>query len=183
MLPFTYGNLWRTLMYATIFDSPIGPILLQSDGLNITEIRTRWTAEKHLPENVSWSKDCGLLQDLSQQLAEYFAGTRKTFDLPLKPSGTEFQKTVWQELTNVPYGATISYGTLAHRIGNSNASRAVGLANGRNPLPIVIPCHRVIGANGTLVGYGGGLPIKQFLLNLEKKDIPTLQFELDPVVV
>ena len=101
------------------------------------------------------------------QLQEYFAGVRQTFDLPLHPMGTPFQLTVWRELARIPYGATISYGELARRIGQPQAMRAVGAANGRNPLPIVLPCHRVIGADGSLTGFGGGLPTKRFLLAME----------------
>jgi methylated-DNA-[protein]-cysteine S-methyltransferase len=103
------------------------------------------------------------------QLEEYFAGTRTAFDLPLHPQGTEFQLTVWDELARIPYAETISYGELARRIGQPQAMRAVGAANGRNPLPIVVPCHRVIGSNGNLTGFGGGLPAKRFLLGWERR--------------
>jgi len=102
------------------------------------------------------------------QLQEYFAGERQVFELPLQPRGTDFQRRVWQRLLKIPYGATTSYGALARDMGEPGASRAVGLANGSNPLPIVIPCHRVIGANGALTGFGGGLPIKSALLDLER---------------
>ena len=102
------------------------------------------------------------------QLAEYFAGSRQDFDLPLRPQGTAFQQTVWQALLDIPYGTTESYGELARRIGQPTASRAVGLANGRNPISIVIPCHRVVGANGSLTGYGGGIERKRTLLDLEQ---------------
>ena len=101
------------------------------------------------------------------QLGEYFAGARTTFELPLAPRGSDFQVSVWRELARIPYGTTISYAQLAQRVGNMQAMRAVGAANGRNPLPIVLPCHRVIGADGALVGFGGGLPVKEFLLRLE----------------
>ena len=103
------------------------------------------------------------------QLEEYFRGERRDFDLPLAPRGTEFQQRVWQRLRRIQYGTTTTYGALAGELGNPNASRAVGLANGSNPIPIVIPCHRVIGANGALTGFGGGLPIKSALLELERK--------------
>ncbi len=103
------------------------------------------------------------------QLCEYFGGRRKVFDLPLEPAGTEFQRKVWQALCEIPYGETRSYGEIARAVGNPNASRAVGAANHRNPIMIMIPCHRVIGASGALVGYGGGLPMKQYLLELEKQ--------------
>ena len=102
------------------------------------------------------------------QLREYFGGHRAQFDLPLAPEGTAFQRTVWRHLQDIPYGETISYGELAKRVGNPKASRAVGAANGQNPIPIVIPCHRVIGSNGKLTGFGGGLPTKEALLAIEK---------------
>jgi len=106
-------------------------------------------------------------QRVLQQLEEYFAGRRQQFDLPLAADGTTFQRMVWRQLVSIPYGDTISYGELACRIGNPRAARAVGLANGANPIPIIVPCHRVIGANGALTGFGGGLSIKQKLLALE----------------
>ena len=109
-----------------------------------------------------------------RQLRAYFAGELETFDLPLAPQGTPFQLGVWRRLCEIPYGQTISYGELARRLGNPNASRAVGLANGSNPIPIVIPCHRVIGSNGKLTGYGGGLPIKEKLLALERRQLRLL---------
>ena len=107
------------------------------------------------------------LDDLSTQLTEYFNGTRKTFHYPLAPRGTPFQLAVWNALLEIPYGATMTYAQLAHRIGKPNAVRAVGAANGANPIPVIIPCHRVIGSNGTLTGYGGGIERKQWLLALE----------------
>ncbi len=109
-----------------------------------------------------------------RQLRVYFAGELKEFDLPLAPDGTPFQQKVWRELCKIPYGETISYGELARRIDNPNASRAVGLANGSNPIPIIIPCHRVIGSNGKLTGYGGGLPIKEKLIALERRQLRLL---------
>lgn len=111
-----------------------------------------------------------LLLEGKRQLDEYFAGTRQSFDLPMTPAGTEFQKNVWTALTQIPYGETRSYGEIATQIGNPKASRAVGMANNRNPLPILIPCHRVIGADGKLVGYAGGLGVKVFLLGVEGMD-------------
>ena len=107
------------------------------------------------------------MQAAEAQLGEYFAGRRRRFELPLAPQGTPFQRQVWQALAGIPYGATVSYAQLARQIGNPAGLRAVGAANGRNPLPIVLPCHRVIGADGELTGFGGGLPVKQFLLQLE----------------
>jgi methylated-DNA-[protein]-cysteine S-methyltransferase len=114
------------------------------------------------------------LKEIVRQLRAYFAGTLEKFHLPLSPQGTQFQLGVWKRLCDIPYGETISYGELARRIGNPNASRAVGLANGSNPIPIIIPCHRVIGSNGKLTGYGGGLPIKEKLLALERRQLQLL---------
>ena len=103
------------------------------------------------------------------ELREYFDGKRREFDLPLAPEGTDFQKRVWEELCKIPYGETRSYGEIAAALGNTRAARAVGLANNKNPIPIIVPCHRVIGADGALVGYAGGVEAKDFLLKLEKK--------------
>ena len=111
----------------------------------------------------------GPLGEAKRQLREYFGGERRDFDLPLSPAGTAFQRRVWDELRRIPYGETVSYGELARRIGRPTASRAVGAANGRNPLAIVVPCHRVIGTDGTLTGYGGGLPVKETLLAHERR--------------
>ena len=119
----------------------------------------------------SWEENPSAFQEAIGKLTVYFAGQLETFDLALAPDGTPFQRRIWDELRKIPYGETISYGELAQRIGNPKASRAVGLANGSNPIPIVIPCHRVIGANGKLTGYGGGLPIKEKLLALEHKQL------------
>jgi methylated-DNA-[protein]-cysteine S-methyltransferase len=107
------------------------------------------------------------LRDAERQIAEYFAGTRKTFDLPVRPAGTPFQQKVWRALLDIPFGETISYQQLAITVGDINAMRAVGAANGKNPVSLVIPCHRVIGKNGSLTGYGGGLPLKKWLLEFE----------------
>ena len=118
-----------------------------------------------------WIRAGKPLERVHRQLDEYFAGKRQAFDLALNPHGTPFQLAVWMQLRRIPYATTINYGELARRVGNPAASRAVGAANGRNPLSIIVPCHRVIGANGTLTGYGGGLPIKQFLLELERRTV------------
>jgi len=151
-------------------DTPIGRLLLARDDAGLREIRFEGPAEAgpHVPARVGAGPDDNLFEDVVAQLTEYFAGTRRQFELPLAPAGTPFQQRVWAALLDIPYGHTISYGELAARIGQKSASRAVGLANGSNPLPIVIPCHRVIGANGKLTGYGGGLPIKERLLALER---------------
>jgi methylated-DNA-[protein]-cysteine S-methyltransferase len=146
----------------TIHDSPVGPLLLTTEGTGLTGLLFP-------PHDVdaSWDHDDVAFTDVIGQLDEYFAGARRQFEIPLHPSGTPFQLKVWEQLREIPYGETISYGTLARRVASPNASRAVGLANGRNPLAIIIPCHRVIGANGSLTGYGGGLDRKRFLLGLE----------------
>lgn len=138
--------------------TPIGPLTLQADEVAVTAIRF----------GAGGAQDASPLLDAAEaQLREYFAGARRTFDLPLAPHGTAFQQRVWAALRAIPYGETRTYGELAAAIGSPNASRAVGMANHRNPIPIIIPCHRVIGANGTLTGYAGGLEIKQKLLALE----------------
>ena len=147
-------------------DSPIGPLMLAADDAGLRHIEFR--DNRHPANRADWhGGDSEILQASEAQLADYFAGARRDFDLPLAPQGTAFQLQVWHELARIPFGATISYAQLAQRIGKPEAVRAVGAANGRNPLPIVLPCHRVIGADGALVGFGGGLPVKEFLLRLE----------------
>ena len=150
--------------WATI-ETPIGELLLVEEAGRLREISFQ-DARPRRPE-ADWREDAAALAPVIAQLDEYFAGRRRTFELELDPHGTEFQRHVWAELRRIPWGETISYGELARRIGRPSASRAVGAANGRNPIPIVIPCHRVIGANGDLTGFGGGLPIKRKLLALE----------------
>jgi methylated-DNA-[protein]-cysteine S-methyltransferase len=144
--------------------SPIGRLMLASDGAALTGLYMEPSRKTQSTDG--WSEDAAAppMAAALRQLTEYFAGTRRKFDLPLRLRGTEFQKRVWQELTEIPYGQTWSYGELAKRINNPSASRAVGLANGRNPISILVPCHRVIGADGSLTGYGGGLERKQWLL-------------------
>jgi methylated-DNA-[protein]-cysteine S-methyltransferase len=121
-----------------------------------------------------WREDKAPFAEVIRQLRAYFSGELKTFDLPLAPEGTEFQLLVWNSLRTIPYGETISYAQLAHNIGNPKAVRAVGLANGCNPIPIIIPCHRVIGSDGSLTGFGGGLPNKKKLLALESRQLSLL---------
>lgn len=123
-----------------------------------------------------WIKDSSQFKEACNQLDHYFAGRLTTFELPLAARGTEFQQSVWAELLNIPYGATTSYGAIAKTLGNPKAVRAVGNANGRNPIPVIIPCHRVIGSDGSLTGFGGGLPTKTFLLNLENSEQLSLPF-------
>ena len=154
-------------VHTTFVDSPVGPLFVAADedGMRAIEFcRNRHPVKRQ----DDWREgDNALLRRARAQLDEYFAGARRTFDLPLSPAGTEFQRGVWTTLATIPYGETISYAQLATRVGKPSAMRAVGAANGRNPLPIVLPCHRVIGADGALTGFGGGLPTKQFLLKLE----------------
>ncbi|MEU3947623.1 methylated-DNA--[protein]-cysteine S-methyltransferase [Streptomyces sp. NPDC029526] len=152
----------------TVIDSPYGPLTLVADhdgvlcGLYMTE-------QRHRPaEETFGDRDDAPFAEAREQLAAYFAGELKEFTLPLRPHGTPFQRRVWDELRRIPYGETRSYGRLAEALGSPKASRAVGLANGRNPIGIVIPCHRVIGASGSLTGYGGGLERKQRLLDFER---------------
>lgn len=151
----------------TFVESPVGPLFVAADetGLRAIEFRDN----RHpVRRDADWQPgDSGMLRLARTQLEEYFAGTRRHFDLPLSPRGTGFQRAVWTALASIPYGETISYAQLASRVGRPTASRAVGAANGRNPLPIVLPCHRVIGADGALTGFGGGLPTKRYLLALE----------------
>lgn len=156
----------------TYFDtmkSPVGPLTLswRDDAL----VGVYMEDQAHVDEGPrrEWVASKSALATAKEQLKEYFAGTRQKFELPLAAAGTEFQEVVWGKLQKIPYGVTWSYGQLAKAIGNVNASRAVGLANGRNPIGIIIPCHRVIGANGTLTGYGGGIERKKWLLEFEAK--------------
>jgi len=149
-------------------DSPIGRLLLGTDGEVL--VRIDMDVPSRRPRELeSWASDAaaGPLPEVARQLDEYFAGRRRAFDLPLRLTGTEFQRRAWHSLMEIPYGETRSYGEQAKRIGNPNASRAVGLANGRNPIPIVVPCHRVIGADGSLTGFGGGIERKRWLLEHE----------------
>ncbi|MCL2526026.1 MAG: methylated-DNA--[protein]-cysteine S-methyltransferase [Coriobacteriia bacterium] len=149
-------------------DTPIGEVYLaDSDG----KLSGLYFEEYRLPAD-RCEQQTPLLDEAARQLDEYFAGTRNSFDLPLAPAGTDFQQAVWQALCTIPYGKTCSYGDIAARIGKPKASRAVGGANNRNPIAIIIPCHRVIGSSGKLVGYGGGLPTKIHLLKLEGIETP-----------
>jgi methylated-DNA-[protein]-cysteine S-methyltransferase len=152
--------------YATM-PSPVGTLLLAGDGESLTGLYL--TNHRHGPGDVpaDWARDDDSFREATSQLDEYFAGERTAFELPLAPTGTPFQLRVWEALRDIPYGTTESYGALAARIGRPGAARAVGLANGRNPISIVVPCHRVIGSSGDLTGYGGGLDRKRVLLDLE----------------
>ncbi|MCY4438775.1 MAG: methylated-DNA--[protein]-cysteine S-methyltransferase [Deltaproteobacteria bacterium] len=149
-------------------ESPAGDLLIVADDAALRMISFR---EGSYPGKVpeGWRRGGAVVADATGQLGEYFAGRRQRFDLPLAPSGTAFQLRVWQALREIPYGVTCSYGEQARAMGQPRAVRAVGAANGRNPLPIVVPCHRVIGGDGRLTGYAGGLEIKRFLLELESR--------------
>lgn len=152
----------------SVLESPIGELLLTGDGASLSGIWMQ--SQRHdWPRLRSGRRDDAAFAATRAQLAAYFAGERTTFELPLAAHGTPFQHRVWDALCAIPYGATTSYGELARRIGQSGAARAVGLANGSNPLPIVVPCHRVIGADGSLTGFGGGLERKRWLLAHEAR--------------
>jgi methylated-DNA-[protein]-cysteine S-methyltransferase len=150
----------------TYLDSPLGRLLVTRDDAGITGLYL--PDGKHAkPVDPAWTPDDDAFTDVRAQLAEYFAGNRQDFDLPLHPSGSAFQLRVWQQLRSIPYGVTTSYGQLAAELDPPGFSRAVGSANGRNPISIIVPCHRVVGADGSLTGYGGGLPAKRWLLEHE----------------
>lgn len=155
-------------MQYSYLESPVGPLLIAGDASALRIIRFPVNGAAVRPE-AGWAQASprGALADAVAQLREYFLGQRREFDLPLEPQGTAFQRSVWRSLSEVPYGVTISYGKLAARVGKPKASRAVGQANGKNPLPIVIPCHRVISGDGSLGGFGGGSQTKITLLAIE----------------
>jgi methylated-DNA-[protein]-cysteine S-methyltransferase len=159
------------MRYANV-ESPIGDLLLVSDGHTLCGRHTLCglymrEGRKPVAPRAEWTPSMEPFGDVRAQLSEYFAGQRSSFDLPLRLDGTPFQRRVWRALRDIAYGQTMSYGELARRIGQPSAARAVGLANGRNPIAVIVPCHRVVGANGTLTGYGGGVERKRFLLDLE----------------
>ena len=161
-------------MYYCYLTTPIGELLLGGDDAALSLIGFPQGRMRHEPDP-DWIHSEQPFAAARRQLTEYFAGERRQFDLPLRLSGTEFQLRVLEELQRIPYGETTSYGDIATRIGRPKAVRAVGAANGRNPLPIVVPCHRVIGSNGSLTGFGGGLGTKQALLRLEAEHSSLLQ--------
>ena len=146
------------------YDSPFGNIVIESDGNAVTGLKIE------SDEKPAGKKEATTLTDITvMQLKEYFTGKRKKFDIPINPQGTEFQRSVWDALLKIPYGKTRSYKQVAQMIGNPKACRAVGMANNKNPIWILIPCHRVIGTDGTLTGYGGGIEMKKRLLGIEKR--------------
>ncbi|BBZ03377.1 methylated-DNA--protein-cysteine methyltransferase [Mycolicibacterium chitae] len=149
-----------------IIDSPIGPLTLAGVGPVLTHLRM--VDQTYEPDRADWELNDRAFPAAVEQLAAYFAGELRAFDLRLEMAGTEFQRRVWAALRAIPYGETRSYGEIAKAIGSPTAFRAVGLANGRNPIAVIVPCHRVIGANGSLTGFGGGMERKSTLLELEK---------------
>ena len=158
-----------SVYFTWIKESPVGEILLTSDGRSLTGLYLK--GQKHFPTQTdNWEENstAAPFAQVKQQLNEYFSSQRRSFDIPLAAKGTEFQQTVWNLLPAIPYGETVSYGSLAHKLGKPGSSRAVGAANGRNPLSIVVPCHRVVASNGKLTGYAGGIDRKQWLLAHEK---------------
>ncbi|HXJ45950.1 MAG TPA: methylated-DNA--[protein]-cysteine S-methyltransferase [Candidatus Dormibacteraeota bacterium] len=154
-------------IYYTTMESPVGTLRLVAEELGL---RTVWfvRGRKEEKPDAEWKEDAAFFVEVIRQLNAYFAGELKEFEIPLLMLGTEFQKRVWKALLTIPYGETMSYGELAKKIGEPKAVRAVGAANGQNPLPIIVPCHRVIGSDGSLTGFGGGLENKKKLLELEK---------------
>ncbi len=150
-----------------IYSSPVGRLLLQHDGKGLSGLQFQDGAHP-LAIDEAWKKRRSPFIAVITQLDDYFSGRLQKFSIPLSLHGTAFQLSVWRALRTIPYGQTVSYGIIAKKIGNPQASRAVGAANGQNPVSIIVPCHRIIGANGKLVGYGGGLPIKKALLELEQ---------------
>ena len=160
-------------VHYTTFESPVGPLLLTGDSNALQSVSFECSKRAASPQ-ADWKQNKAVFGEVIRQLEAYFSGELKEFQLPLAMAGTEFQLRVWEALRVIPYGETISYAQLAVRIGNSNATRAVGLANGRNPIPIIVPCHRVIGSDGSLMGFGGGLATKKKLLELEQKQLPLL---------
>jgi len=154
-------------IYYTTMESPVGQLRLVAEELGL---RTVWFVRGRKDEkaHVDWKEDAAFFADVKRQLNAYFAGELKEFEIPLLMEGTEFQKRVWKALQTIPYGETMSYGEVAKKIGEPKAVRAVGAANGQNPIPIIVPCHRVIGSDGSLTGFGGGIENKKKLLELER---------------
>jgi len=154
------------MIHVRTIDSPIGPLALAGRGPVLSHVCM--LTQTYEPDRSDWVPDDRAFPDVVDQLEAYFTGERSDFDLVLNPAGSEFHRRVWRALLTIPYGETRSYGQIAEQIGVSGAGRAVGLANGRNPLAIIVPCHRVIGASGSLTGYGGGLDRKRWLLDMER---------------
>jgi methylated-DNA-[protein]-cysteine S-methyltransferase len=161
------------MLYRTTLTSPVGDLRIIASDAGVREIRMQLPDHRSAPMRATEQPDHPVLVETCRQLDEYFRGERRDFALPLDVKGTDFQRTVWNALTEIPYGETASYGDVAEQIGRPGAARAVGGANGRNPVPIVVPCHRVIGASGAMVGYGGpgedGIAIKRWLIRHESE--------------
>ena len=153
-------------MYYDYLETPIGSLLLVGSDDGLVRVAFEQDGRPEPPEE-DWVRAPEKLETARRQLEEYFQGSRREFDLRLEPEGTDFQRSVWRALAEIPFGETVSYGELAQSLGKPSAMRAVGAANGRNPLPIVLPCHRVIGSDGSLTGFGGGLDAKRYLLDHE----------------
>ncbi|MCX7386262.1 MAG: methylated-DNA--[protein]-cysteine S-methyltransferase [Planctomycetota bacterium] len=157
------------MFFTYLEDTPVGKLLVAGDKLGLRHVsfeKSHFSASVTSP-GIDWQLNAQPLQEAVRQLRAYFSGKLQVFDLPLAAAGTEFQRRVWKALCRVPYGTTASYGEIAKSVGNPAAARAIGMANGRNPIAIIVPCHRIIGSSGQLVGYGGGLHHKQTLLKLE----------------
>lgn len=165
-------------LYTDRLETPMGVYTLVASDHGLREINFPDWRGKTAIDQAEQSTN-GIINDAKDQLAAYFAGTLRQFDLPRDASGTEFQKAVWDLLVQIPYGTTQSYGEIAEQLGRPTASRAVGAANGSNPLPIVVPCHRVVGANGTLTGYAGGLDLKESLLGFEQRHAPQVGTQME----
>lgn len=157
------------MKYIFFYEAQIGRIGIAEDGTAVTNI---YFGSDKIPKDIE-VKETELIKKAASELSEYFAGKRRIFDIPLAPDGTKFFHDVWNVLLTIQYGKTFSYKQVAEAIGNPKACRAVGLANNRNPIPFFIPCHRVIGSNGKLVGFAGGLDVKEFLINMEKENDQT----------
>lgn len=163
-------------MYLSYYQSPLGPIRIEASATGLLSVL--FIEEGNGAYLMEQGQANDITRNTSLQLHEYFNGQRQVFDLPLSPQGSAFQQVVWKELVKIPYGQTDTYGAIAHKLNNPLSVRAVGTANGRNPIAIIIPCHRCIGANGTLTGYAGGLWRKEYLLKIERAaDLP-VQTEL-----
>lgn len=160
-------------VYYTKFESPVGPLLLAGDAKALRLV-SFGGGKRSTPPQTDWKQNRSAFAEVIRQLQAYFRGELKEFDLPLAMEGTAFQLRVWNELRAIPYGETISYAQLAGRVGSPKAVRAVGAANGSNPIPIIVPCHRVIGSDGSLTGFGGGLSTKKKLLELENRQLSLL---------
>lgn len=161
-----------TVFYTTL-ESPVGPLLLAGDAEALRLVSFESSKHAARPQ-ADWRQDKAPFAEVTRQLQAYFCGELREFDVPLALEGTDFQRRVWNVLRGIPYGETISYLQLAERIGNPKAVRAVGLANRSNPIPIIVPCHRVIGSDGSLTGFGGGISTKKKLLELESRQLSLL---------